>query len=311
MVTTSTYVNTVLGKITAEDLGVCYPHEHLLGYPPEPYFDDDLSLDNIDAAVNEMDFFKQAGGQSLVDMTTEDYNRDATGLKRISEATGVHIIAATGHHKNKFSEPYVENSTVEELAEKFMREISRGIGDSGIKAGVIKAGTMKNRVSDNAKKVLTAAAIAHQETGIPVSTHTEAGTMALEQIEILTESGADPEKIIIGHLDRKLEWDYHQQIADTGVTLGFDQVGKEKYYPDRKRIEFIKKLIDTGYENQIILSGDLARKSYWPSYNTGGGPGFTYILWRFLPWLREEGVTENSIQTIIRRTPARIFASNG
>ncbi len=302
-------VNTVLGKINADELGTCYPHEHLLGYPPDPYFNEDLSLDSTDAAIREMEFFKKAGGQSLVDMTTEDYNRDIRGLRKIAEATGVHIIAATGHHKDKFSAPYVDPWTIEELAEKFIGEIQHDIENTGIKAGVVKAGTLKNQVSGNARRVLIAAAIAQQETGIPVSTHTEAGTMAPEQIQILTEAGADPEKIIIGHLDRKLEWDYHQRIADTGVTLGFDQVGKEKYYPDTKRIDFIQKLVDGGYKQQIILSGDLARKSYWPSYNTGGGPGFTYILWRFLPWLRERGISEDVIRTITRETPARIFGS--
>ncbi|MEJ2050525.1 MAG: phosphotriesterase-related protein, partial [Calditrichota bacterium] len=228
-------------------------------------------------------------------------------LRRISEATGVHIVCTTGYHKDAFSAPFVADKTVGDLTRQFVREVTEGIDDTGIKAGVVKAGTMKDQVGENAEKVLRAAARTQQATGAPVSTHTDAGTMGRDQVRILLEEGADPEKVLIGHLDRKLEWDYLREIAETGVTLGFDQISKEKYYPDRKRIEFILRLVEAGYGDQIILSGDLARKSYWPAYNTGGGPGLTYILWRFVPWLREEGLGEQYIRQILVETPARIF----
>ena len=114
--------------------------------------------------------------------------------------------------------------------------------------------------------------------------------MALEQVTLLTSLGVEPGHIIIGHIDRRLEWDFVRGLADTGVYMGFDQISKEKYYPDRLRVEFIQRLVERGHGGQILLSGDLARRSYWPAYGTGGGPGFTYILWRIAPWLREVGV---------------------
>ena len=95
----------------------------------------------------------------------------------------------------------------------------------------------------------------------------------------------DPQRIIIGHTDRDLDWDYHIGLLQTGVNLIYDQLSKEKYQPDSKRVEFILKLVKAGFGKQIMLSGDLARKSYWPSYGNWGGPGLTYILWRFVPWL--------------------------
>jgi len=300
-------VRTVRGDIPAAELGVCYPHEHLLCGPPEPLKDRDLILDSEDAAVREVGWFREAGGNALVEMSPPDYRRDPAALRRISEAAGVHVVCTTGYHKDAFSARYVEDKTVDELTERFVREVTEGIGETGVRAGVIKAGTMKDQLGANAEKVLRAAARAHQVTGAPVSTHTDAGTMGREQVRILLEEGADPEKVLIGHLDRQLEWEYLRDIAETGVTLGFDQISKEKYYPDRERIVFILRLVEAGYGDQITLSGDLARKSYWPSYGTGGGPGLTYILWRFVPWLREEGLDEEHIDRILVKTPARLF----
>jgi len=113
---------------------------------------------------------------------------------------------------------------------------------------------------------------------------------------------------VIGHLDRKLEWDYLHAVAQTGIFMSFDQLSKEKYYPDALRIEMIKKLIEGGYGDQIMLSADLARLSYLPSYGFGYGPGYTYILWRFVPWMIEEGISHEDIDKILIKNPAAAFA---
>jgi 5-phospho-D-xylono-1,4-lactonase len=130
--------------------------------------------------------------------------------------------------------------------------------------------------------------------------------MALEQIALLKEEGVPAEKILIGHTDRKLEYAYHLQIAKTGVTLGYDQFSKEKYAPDFKRIEFICKLFKDGYGEQIAVSGDLARRSDLISY--GGGPGYTFLLWRIIPWLKKSGLTEEDIETLFVETPRRLLS---
>jgi phosphotriesterase-related protein len=131
--------------------------------------------------------------------------------------------------------------------------------------------------------------------------------MGLEQIQLLVSEGVKPEHIIIGHVDRKLEWDYHVAMWQTGVTLSYDQISKEKYAPDSQRVEFILRAVKEGFGHRIVLGGDLARKSYWPSYGTGGGPGLTYILWRFIPWLRSEGLSEEVIQDLLVHNPARVL----
>ena len=305
------FIRTVAGDISAADLGVCYPHEHLFGSPPPHLAKPDFVLDEEAAALREMKWFKEAGGQALVDMSTMDYGRDPAALLRVSEQTGVHIVCATGFNKDPFSREIVDGMSDEELVDTFVGDIESGIGGTGIRAGVLKAASTLNEISPTALRVFEAVAAAHLVTGAPVSTHTEAGTMALEQVALLTRAGVLPEHIIIGHLDRKLDWPYIKEVAQAGVFLGFDQISKEKYYPDRVRIEFISKLFGEGFGAQILLSGDLARRSYWPSYGSGGGPGFTYILWRFIPWLREAGLDAASIRELLVANPARALAFAG
>jgi predicted metal-dependent phosphotriesterase family hydrolase len=187
-------------------------------------------------------------------------------------------------------------------------DLTVGMDGTDARAGLIKAASGLNGISKTERKLFDAAVIAHQETGAPVSTHTEKGTMALEQIEILTTGGVPPEHIIIGHSDLNMDWDYFQAVADTGVMIGFDQIGKEKYAPDAVRIDFIKRLISSGYGQQIMLSMDLARRSNWPSFGFGYGPGLTYILWRFVPWMLQSGVSKEAVDDMLVHNPARAFA---
>ena len=301
-------VRTVLGDIPPDQLGVCYPHEHLFGKPPAHLSQLDFELTDLDAAVEEMKRFVQAGGSAVVDMSTVDYHRDIKGLIKVSEQTGVHVISATGFNKDTFSEPWIDRLPDEEMFTLFYRDVTEGIDGTNGCAGVLKASSTLNNISDAARRVFETVAAVHAATGVPVSTHTEIGTMALEQVELLTSLGVDVSSIIIGHMDRRLEKEYILEVAQTGVFLGFDQISKEKYYADRKRIEMIRILIEAGYEDQILLSGDLARRSYWPSYGNYGGPGFTYILWRFIPWLREAGVDVMTINKFILHNPAHALS---
>jgi predicted metal-dependent phosphotriesterase family hydrolase len=301
-------IRTVCGDIDPAQLGACYPHEHVLCVPPPDVTDRDLEMDSELVAVQELTWFKQAGGRALVDMTPADYGRNAPGMKRVSAATGIHLIATTGLHKEKFSGRIVKDKSIDELAVRFARDVTEGVDGTDIKAGVIKAASSLNAITAKEKKVFRAAARAHHATGAVISTHTEVGTMGLEQIQLLISEGVEPERIIIGHVDRKLEWDYHLTLWKTGVTLSYDQISKEKYAPDSQRVEFILRAVKEGFGKQIVLGGDLARKSYWPSYGTGGGPGLTYILWRFVPWLRSEGLSEGAIQDLIVRNPARVLS---
>jgi phosphotriesterase-related protein len=301
-------IRTVTGDIDPADLGVCYPHEHVLGGPPGQPDDSDLVLTSIPAAVRELTWFREAGGRALVEMSPPDYGRDVAGLRRVSEESGVYIICASGFHKDQFSAPWVRDRTIDALTDRFIGEVHDGVDGTAVRAGVIKAASSLNRITPNEEKVFRAAARAHLATGAAISTHTEEGTMGLEQIDLLRAEGVPPERVIVGHVDRKLEWEYHLRLAQTGAYLGYDQISKEKYAPDSRRVEFILRLVAAGHGRQILLAGDLARRSYWPSYGTGGGPGLTYILWRFIPWLRSEGLPEQAVQDLLVHNPAAALA---
>jgi phosphotriesterase-related protein len=176
-----------------------------------------------------------------------------------------------------------------------------------IKAGVIKTGTSQNTATECERRIIHAVGLAHKATGAPVSTHTEAGTFAIEQAKLLNTAGVPFERLLIGHLDRGLPRETYLVLAQMGLYLGFDQVGKNKYWPDAERTALIKDLIAAGYVDQILLSGDMARKSVWHIHNPHTN-GLAHIMLNFVPSLREAGVSENYIHTMLVENPARFLA---
>lgn len=301
-------VQTVLGLVPAHELGITACHEHLLWHPPDASAleDSDLGLDSIPAAVAELRYFRSLGGSAVVEMTTAEIGRAPLELSQISQATGVHIIIATGHHKEKFSAASLENQSVDQIAERMIREITIGIGETGIRAGVIKAATSLHQATEVEKRVIQAAGLAHQKTGAPVSTHTEAGTFALEQADMLLSAGVAPDKLLIGHLDRNLPREVYFQLAKRGVWLGFDQIGKEQYWQDEQRALLIRDLIAAGHLNHILLSGDRARKSSWKVHNPQS-LGIGYLLLNFVSRLKNLGLDEAAIHTLLVENPARFL----
>jgi phosphotriesterase-related protein len=301
-------IRTVRGDIEPSQLGVTLLHEHILTMPPQSVADCDLELSNEAVMTMEVAHFKAAGGGAIVEMSPRDYGRNPEGIRRISTVTGVHVIAITGWIKQAGYTTWSSGRTVNAIADEMIADVMRGMDGGDIRAGVIKAGSSKNQITDEEEKVIRAAAIAHRETGAPISTHTEAGTMGIEQANLFIESGVSPERILIGHCDRNLDWDYHLALANKGVLLGFDQIGKDKYYPDTERVAFINRLIEHGFADQIALSGDLARQTYFPGYGGWQGPGYTYVLWRFAPMLREAGIAVEVIDRMLIETPRRFLA---
>lgn len=301
-------VQTVLGPIPAAELGVTACHEHLLWHLPDHLAgeDTDLGLDSIPAAVAELRHFKSAGGNALVEMSTQEIGRSPQELKQLSLASGVHIITVTGHHKEKFSAASLNGQTVEQIASRMITEIRLGIDDSPIRAGAIKVATSLNDASESERRVIQAAALAHAETGAPITTHTEAGSYAIQQADLLLEAGVLPEKLLIGHLDRNQPREVYFELADRGVFLGFDQIGKEKYWPDNQRAMLIKDLIAAGYERQILLSSDLARKSSWKVHNPNT-QGLGHVLLVFVPLLKQHGISDLNLRTLLVENPARFL----
>ncbi|NLN29299.1 MAG: phosphotriesterase-related protein [Firmicutes bacterium] len=301
-------VRTIKGDIDPAELGFTYTHEHLICFPPPIVMneDADFELPHVDKAVEELRIFYEAGGRCLVEGTAIDYGRDVHALLEISRQTPVHIVFTTGFNKGRFHPDWVVQASVEALRDLMIREIEEGVDGTGARPGVLKAGAWYNVITDREEKVLRAVGQAHVATGAPVWLHTEAGTMALEQLDILEQEGVDLTRVAVGHCDRNADLWLHKEIARRGAYVGYDGPGKIKYYPDSVRVELIKGMLDAGYGDQLLISGDMGRRSYLTSY--GGGPGFGYILKKFIPRLLAEGLSRDDVDRIWVENPARWLA---
>jgi phosphotriesterase-related protein len=299
-------IRTVLGDILPEQLGFTYSHEHLWCSPPDQQPDRDFELMDYDKSLEELKHFKEIGGQSLVEGSAIDYGRNAHMLAKMSEESGVNVVATTGFNKHVYYPDWVNDKSIDEIENILVKDLTQGIDDTDIKAGYIKVGSWLQLIHPLEEKTTIAAAHAQRKTGAPVWMHTEAGTMGVEMLEILQNGGADLSKVVVGHSDRNPDPYYHLQLAKTGAYVQFDGCGKIKYGTDYVRIELLKNLIQHGFQERILISGDMGRKSYLSAY--GGGPGFRYIKTKFIPRMIEEGISADIIHTIFVENPARWLA---
>lgn len=308
-------IETVLGSVAPETLGPIYHHEHILSSPPRRIADKDpdLVLDSVDAIIQELEDFKAAGGTAICDASAIDYGRDVQGVAEVARRSGVHIIVTAGFNKGLYFEPWVADTPIEELHARLVREITEGIDGTVHRAGQLKFGTSYGRMTEVEEKTARAACRAQRDTHAPLFTHTESGTLALEQLDLMREEGVDTSRVCIGHLDRNPDLWMIRQVARSGAFVSIDQVSKVKYYTDQVRIDLIIELVRLGLQRHILLSGDLARRSYLRAY--GGGPGFAYILGRFIPRLREEmaergfsaPVIDSVVEDVTLNNPRRFF----
>lgn len=300
-------IQTVLGPISSEDLGVTYPHAHVIIMRNRSE-DPDFGIPSVEKAVEELQAFKEAGGESIVDGTTVGPGRDVKALIDVAKKVSVNIIATTGFGTQDLPlEKWVFDYSIDQLTDFMTREITVGIDGTGARAGALKASASYNVIKPVEEKVIRAVSRVQLKTGAPVFLHTSIGTMALEQLEILEEEGVSLSRVMVGHLDRNPDFSYHKEIAEKGAYVLYDQISKVKYYPVSFVVELILKLFKEGYGKQILLSSDFARKSNLKAY--GGGPGYTYLLKDFIPRLKAEGLDEEAIRDIFINNSRRVLSA--
>lgn len=305
---TRPYIMTVLGPIQPDELGVCLPHEHLLCDPVAvTESDPDYRLDDPHATLAELEDFYSAGGRAIVDCSTKDYGRDPDGLYWLAQRAPVHIVMVTGRHKALHAERLSADQSVDALTAEIVDEIRRGAGQHHIKPGVIKLGTSENTILPVEEKAARAAARAHKQTGLPITTHTEAGTIADKQLDLLAEEGVAADRVILGHLDRNPDPGYLRALLDRGAWISFDQIGKAYYGPDQPKARMLATLVADGYQNQLLISMDLARKSLLRAY--GGAPGWVYMIERFALMLMDEGLSAAQVHALLTANPARALST--
>ncbi len=251
-------------------------------------------------------------------MTCLGVGRNVRKLVEVARQTGFHIIASTGFHRPQF---YIESHwrffyDVDQIARILIEEIETGMDQnqyngpiverSAARAGVVKIATGYYVMKSEDERIIQAAAIAHCETGVPIFTHTEDGTLGVELVEMLESLGVEPEHITIGHYDRNPDFYLHHELAKTGCYLQYDTPSRRKYFPESRFIELVRKMLEAGHGKQILWGGDLARQSYQCAY--GGAPGLKYILEDFIPRMRREGISEDVIADIFVNNPGGALA---
>jgi len=280
-------------------------HEHLRIDLSGKKNDPDCLLDQFSLIKDELLDLAGRGVNRIVDMSCRGMGRDYGYLDRMEKKTGINIIISTGFYKDPFLPSIVENSGTKELSALMIGDIENGAEDSGRRAQIIgEIGTSLNQITAGEEKVFCAAAIAHEKTGVPVSTHTTLGTMGPQQITLLKKHGVTPGKIILGHLDLAGDIDLILKALDCGVYVEFDTIGKIKYLPDQTRAQFIRACCGRGYQKQLLLSMDITRRSH---LKANGGPGYAYLIDSFVPKLRQAGVSQAAIDDMLINNPDRIL----
>ena len=336
-------VNSVLGELSRDELGITTPHEHIfidisaffeerklwdiedpvtepvkmehLGQlNRDPYaLKDNLSMEDYETQKREILRFKRAGGQTMVDATMPGIGRDPEALARISRETGLNVIMGTGYYVSSTHPEKLSSMTEEEIAEEMVRELTVGV--DGVKAGVIGEIGISELFNDAERRVLRAAAIAHKKTGAGVLVHINPWTTnGLESCDILLSAGVAPERIAISHIDVEDREDYVLAMLKQGVYVEFDNFGKEYFVEkdarhdgygcfvtDVERVLFLKKLIEMGYVNQILLSCDVCLKTCLRTY---GAWGYDHVLANVVPMMQEFGISDADIDTMLRKNPA-------
>ncbi|MGJ7912751.1 phosphotriesterase family protein [Neobacillus sp. LXY-1] len=321
-------VETVTGPISVDQLGKTLIHEHFIfGYPG---YQGDVTLgafneaESLEAAINVARLMQSYGVQTVVDPTPNECGRNPLFLKKISEATGLQIICATGYYyEGEGATPYFKmrqglGSAEEEIYQMFKTEIEVGIAGTGIKPGIIKLASSKDEITEYEKMFFRAAARIHQETGIVLLTHTQEGTMGPEQARMLIELGVDPSKIIIGHMCGNTNLEYQKAVLDQGVRIGFDRFGIQVLVGapfDHERVATLLALLEDGYEDQILLAHDSV--NIWLGRPLVMDEQVTKIMenWhignifeRILPVLREKGITESQLDKMLGANAEALFA---
>jgi phosphotriesterase-related protein len=314
-------IQTVLGTIDAHDLGPTLMHEHLMiGWPG---WEADLAAlqptrtDSFKLCVDRLEELKGHGLRTLLDPCPIDLGRDVEFAAEVAQRAGVNLICATGLYKeDQGGNAYFRfrarfQDVIGEMAEIFEREIREGVGTTGIRAGVIKVATGEGQITPYEESVLRAAARAHKATGVPLTTHTEHGTMGPQQLDIFASEGVDLARVIVGHCCGNSDLAYHTAMLDRGCYIGFDRFGLEILQPDRLRKAALVGLIAIGFDRQIVLSHD----SVWcwlgrplpRSVGTLDNWEPSFVFREVVPFLRNAGVAQDRIDNLLIHNPRRYF----
>ena len=266
-------------------------------------------------ATEEARLYKSNGGGTIVDATTIGIGRNPTALTRISRESGVNIVMGAGYYVESAQIDAVRNMDEQAIQENIIKELTVGVDDTEIKAGIIGEIGCTWPLEDNERKVLRAAAKAQAKTGAAILIHPGRHQEAPKEIlEELNKAGANLSRVIMGHLDRTVDsLAVLSEIADYGCVLEWDLFGVEiSYYQpadfdmpnDVQRLDYIRSMMDKGISDRIVLAQDICTKHRLSKY---GGHGYGYILEHIVPRMRLRGFSEEDINALIVGNPTRML----
>ncbi len=274
---------------------------------------DNLILDDARVAVKELLMFKALGGRTIIDVTSRGLSQRPLELREVSKKTGLNIVSGCGYYVAASHPTDMQAMSVDQLAEEMVRDITVGIDGTDVKAGIIGEIGTSHPITENERKVLRAAAHAQVQTGVSINVHMNwKGKHGPEVIDLLESEGVDPSRIILSHLDNveNPSFEYYKSIAERHAHIEFDCFGEEDYtleldyaHPrDSERVLSLKRIIDGGYIDSILMSQDVCYKMYTRTY---GGYGYDHIQQTILPMLRKLSVNDAEIRHMMIDNPRR------
>jgi phosphotriesterase-related protein len=334
-------IHTVLGPIEASELGPTTMHEHLLSdlrlwsrpsAEPPPDGDrvhpgvlgylrwnalsmpDNLLLDDPDEAIAELQALHASGGRALVDLTLEGMGRRLEELPRIARESGVTICVGCGWYVEEAQPDWVRSADEDQLAERMIGELDDGIGDTGIRPALIGEIGTNHPPTETEWRVLRAAARAGVETGAAVNVHLSwRGADGVAVLEALVAAGMPPERVILSHMDERLDRGYHKAVAEAGAVLEYDTFGSDFLYgtpasrnpSDVERLEMTAWLLSEGYGDQLVIACDTWTKA---NLRRNGGYGYEHLFKRIVPALTDYcGADADTVERILVTTPRRLL----
>lgn len=339
-------VQTVTGPVPADQLGPVMIHEHVIAsllcyWSPDDdpslaaagvtigrlgdiranafASRDNLLLDDLGVAAAELARYRQAGGGTVVEVSSVGLGRDPRALAWVAEQAGVQVVAGCGYYNRPAHPPGVEGRSAGELADEMLADLRDGIGGSGVRAGVIgELGAATSPLDPVERRVLEAAARAQRQAGVGIITHSAPGTAsAFEIAAVLEAAGADLTRVVISHLDERFRTDVDRfrALARTGVRFGFDTFGRELWYASRGRqhpsddvrVDAVCGLLDAGLGDHVVLAQDICLKHELTTY---GGHGYDHVLRRIAPRLLDRGVPREQLDAMLVGNPRRVLAGD-
>ncbi|MCZ4535301.1 phosphotriesterase-related protein [Gordonia terrae] len=315
-------VHTATGPIDSADLGNVLVHEHVfvLGEEFRQNYQDDWDEDDkVAEAVRDLTELKELGIDTILDPTVLGLGRYIPRIQRIAEQIDLNIVVATGLYTYNdipfqfhYAGPGMLFDVPEPLVTLFTKDLTEGIADTGVRAAFLKCAIESQGLTPGVERVMRAVGQTSAQTGAPITVHTDPHSQSgLVAQKIFAEEGADLTKVVIGHSGDSVDLDYLMKLADAGSILGMDRFGLDLLLPFDERVNTVAELCKRGYADRMALAHDAAcfidwfdheaKKQALPKWN------YRHISEEVLPALRERGVSEADITTMLVDVPRRYF----